>query len=43
MKNANGLCFFALVIGSCLIGSVFGWRVGLGVGLLVWVLYQPQS
>jgi hypothetical protein len=27
-----------LVVGSILFGSQFGWQVGLGIGLLWWVI-----
>lgn len=36
----QGIC---LIIGSCLLGSVFGWEIGLGIACISYTLmpYQP--
>ena len=31
----------AIVIGAVLLGVEYGWKVGLGVGLIAWALLPP--
>lgn len=42
---ASILSFISLIIGASLIGSLFGWQVGLGVGLLAFAVmpYPPNT
>lgn len=42
MRMAQFLQCVTLIVGSCLLGSVFGWQVGLGVGCIGYTLMPYQ-
>jgi hypothetical protein len=33
----------AIATGACFIGSAYGWRVGIGVGLIAWGLREIEK
>ena len=43
-RNINALLdFIALIGGAVLLGSVYGWEAGIGIGLLVYAIMRSNG